>query len=64
MIHVVATITLNPGTRAKFLDAFRWLTPQVRAEAGCIEYQGTTDIPTTIPVQESPRNHRKHSRTY
>ena len=55
MIHVVATIALNPGTRAKFLDVFRWLTPQVRAEAGCIEYQGVTDVPTTILVQEPPR---------
>jgi quinol monooxygenase YgiN len=55
MIHVVATITLQPGTRAAFLDVFRWLTPQVRAEAGCIEYQATIDVPTTIAVQEGPR---------
>ena len=51
MIHVVATITLKPGTRAAFLDVFRWLTPQVRAEAGCIEYQAAIDLPTTIAVQ-------------
>lgn len=55
MIHVVATITLNPGTRSRFLDVFRWLTPLVRAESGCIEYQGTIDVPTTIAVQEPPR---------
>jgi quinol monooxygenase YgiN len=55
MIHVVATITLKPGMRAQFLEVFRKLTPQVRAEEGCIEYQGTIDISTTIPVQESPR---------
>lgn len=55
MIHVVATITLNPATRAKFLEVFRWLTPLVRAEDGCIEYQGATDVPTTIQVQEPPR---------
>jgi quinol monooxygenase YgiN len=55
VIHVVATITLNPGTRAAFLDVFRWLTPLVRAEDGCIEYQATVDVPTTIAVQDGPR---------
>ena len=55
MIHVVATITLNPDTRPAFLDVFRWLTPLVRAEEGCIEYQATIDLPTTIAVQEGPR---------
>jgi quinol monooxygenase YgiN len=55
MIHVVATIILQPGTRPAFLDVFGWLTPLVRAEAGCIEYQATIDVPTTIAVQEGPR---------
>ena len=55
MIHVVATITLNPGVREPFLDVFRWLTPIVRTEAGCIEYQATIDVPTTIAVQDGPR---------
>ncbi len=55
MIHVVATIMLNPGTRAAYLEVFRWLTPLVRAEAGCIEYQATIDVPTTIAIQEGPR---------
>lgn len=55
MIHVVATITLNPGVREPFLEIFRWLTPLVRAEAGCVEYQATIDVPTTIAVQDGPR---------
>ena len=55
MIHVVATITLKPGVREPYLEVFRWLTPLVRAEAGCIEYQATVDVPTTIAVQEGPR---------
>src|SRR5438045_9585570 len=55
MIHVVATITVKPGTRERVLDAFRWVTPLVRAEAGCIEYQATIDVPTTIAVQDGPR---------
>ncbi|QJX00445.1 putative quinol monooxygenase [Frigoriglobus tundricola] len=55
MIHVVATITVQPGTRPAFLDVFRWLTPLVRAEAGCIEYLATVDVPTTLAVQDAPR---------
>ena len=55
MIHVVATITLNPGSRAAFREVFRWLTPLVRAEAGCLEYQGVIDVPTTLAIQDGPR---------
>lgn len=55
MIHVVATITAKPGTRDRVLDAFRWVTPHVRAEDGCIEYVATVDVPTTIAVQDGPR---------
>jgi quinol monooxygenase YgiN len=55
MVHVIATITLHPGTRPAFLEVFRWLMPQVRDEPGCVEYQGTVDVPTTIPVQDAPR---------
>ncbi|MBY0458075.1 MAG: antibiotic biosynthesis monooxygenase [Gemmataceae bacterium] len=55
MIHVVATITLHPDTRGPFLDVFRWVTPLVRAEDGCLEYQATTDVPTTLAVQDGPR---------
>src|SRR5262245_43272201 len=35
MIHVVATISLQPGTRDMFLEVFRRLTPLVQAEDGC-----------------------------
>jgi len=55
MIHVVATITLQPNVRTSFLEVFQWLTPLVRAEAGCIEYQGAVDVPTTLAVQVGPR---------
>src|SRR5262245_20391468 len=56
MIHVIATITVNPGTRDKVLEAFRWVTPLVRAENGCIEYQATVDVKTTLAVQDGPRD--------
>ena len=52
MIHVIATIHLNPGSRDAFVKEFHRLTPLVRAEAGCIEYGPTVDVPTSLPVQE------------
>jgi len=44
MIHVVAEITLVPGSRGRFLAEFGWLVPAVRAEAGCLEYAGAVDL--------------------
>jgi quinol monooxygenase YgiN len=51
MIHVIATVALNPGTRDKFLAEFRKLIPHVRAEAGCMEYGPTIDADTDIAIQ-------------
>jgi len=51
MIHVIATIELHPGTRARFLDEFARLVPDVRAEVGCIEYGGAVDVPSGLGVQ-------------
>jgi quinol monooxygenase YgiN len=51
MIHVIATVELAPGTREKFLAEFRKLIPDVRAEAGCIEYGPAIDAVTDIPIQ-------------
>ena len=51
MIHVIATVELNPGTRDKFLAEFRKLIADVKAEAGCIEYAPTIDAETDIAIQ-------------
>lgn len=51
MLHVIATIELAPGARDKFLAEFHRLVPEVRAEAGCIDYGPTIDFPTNIPAQ-------------
>lgn len=51
MVHVLADVKLHPGKRDAFLDEFRRLVPQVRAEQGCIEYGPTIDLKTDIPVQ-------------
>ncbi len=51
MIHVIATVDLLPGKRDAFLAEFRKLIPDVKAEAGCIEYGPTVDAETDIPNQ-------------
>lgn len=51
MIHVIATIELNPGARDAFLEEFRKLVPLVRAEAGCLEYGAAVDVPTGLSIQ-------------
>ena len=55
MIHVIATVELAPGTRDKFLAEFRKLIPDVRAEAGCIEYFPAVDTASGLPVQGPSR---------
>ena len=52
MIHVLATIELNPGTRDRFLAEFHGVMPAVHAEVGCIEYGPAVDAATDIPQQQ------------
>lgn len=51
MIIVIATIRCRPGTRQRFLDAFRKIVPDVLAERGCLEYGPTVDAITELPNQ-------------
>jgi quinol monooxygenase YgiN len=55
MIHVIATVEVNPGKRDALLAEFRKLVPLVRAEAGCLEYGPAVDVATGIPAQGPPR---------
>jgi quinol monooxygenase YgiN len=55
MIHVIATIELAEGKREAFLEEFRKLVPLVRAEAGCLEYGPTIDVPAGFSAQGPPR---------
>ncbi len=55
MIHVIATIQLNPGKREAFLTEFHKLIPLVRAEDGCLEYGSAVDEATDIGAQEPLR---------
>ena len=55
MIYVIATIETAEGKRDAFLDEFHRNVPKVKAEAGCLEYGPTVDVPTDIPVQDPVR---------
>ena len=56
MINVIATVRLNSGCRAAFLEEFRKLVPLVQAEDGCIEYGQTVDVDTNIDAQGPTRD--------
>jgi quinol monooxygenase YgiN len=56
VIHVIATIELAAGKREAFLAEFHRVVPLVRAEAGCLDYGPTIDLPTDIPAQVAPRD--------
>lgn len=55
MIHVLATIELQPGVREQFLAEFHRLVPLVLAEQGCVEYGPAIEIATSIPGTPPPR---------
>ncbi len=56
MIHVIAEILLRPGARDAFVAEFQRLTPLVRAEDGCLEYQGALEVRTGIAAQAPVRD--------
>jgi len=51
MIHVIATIAVQPGKRDAFLAEFHRIVPMVHAEAGCIEYGPSVDVASGVSVQ-------------
>lgn len=53
MLHVIAIIELNSGSRELFLKEFHGIVPTVRDEAGCIEYGPTADAATQISAQSA-----------
>jgi quinol monooxygenase YgiN len=57
MIVVIATIEVHEGRREAFVAEFHKVVPFVRAEAGCLEYFPTTDLPAEalpVPVASRP----------
>jgi len=51
MIHVVARVTLKPGTVPLFLREFRDLTVLVRQEPGCVDYFPAQDVNMDLSSQ-------------
>jgi quinol monooxygenase YgiN len=56
MIHVIATIELAAGRREAFLAEFHRIVALVRAEAGCLDYGPTIDVPTGLSAQPAVRD--------
>ncbi|MCA9176285.1 MAG: antibiotic biosynthesis monooxygenase [Planctomycetales bacterium] len=55
MIHVLATIELQPGVREEFLGHFHEVAKLVREEQGCLEYGPAVDLQTSIAAQPPER---------
>jgi len=55
MIHVIATIELQPHTREHYLTILKENVPKVKAEAGCLEYEPAIDIDSGLPFQGTVR---------
>ena len=51
MIHVIATITTQPGQRETVLALFNANRPAVLAEQGCIAYEAVVDVPDFGAIQ-------------
>ncbi|MFL9984585.1 putative quinol monooxygenase [Paraburkholderia sediminicola] len=51
MIHVIATITAQPGQREAVLAFFNKNRPAVLAEEGCISYEAVVDVPDFGTIQ-------------
>ncbi len=56
MIHVIATIEVVAGKREAFLAEFHRVMPTVHAEAGCLEYGPTVDVPANLSVPTPVRD--------
>ncbi|HOF40232.1 MAG TPA: putative quinol monooxygenase [Candidatus Hydrogenedentes bacterium] len=56
MIHVIATIDIQPGKRAEFLELFKANVPNVLAEEGCVSYEPTVDVEADTGAQPPLRD--------
>ncbi len=52
MVHVLASIHVKAGCRARFLEIFKSNVPAVKAESGCVEYRPTVDVDSGLPPQQ------------
>lgn len=58
MIHLVVTSVVKEGSFPEFLRLARELAGKVRRESGCVGYEFTVDVQSSIPVQEPVQANR------
>ncbi len=58
MLHVIVSMTVEPGRLDEFLAVARQLAPMVQAERGCLRYEYTVDTASPLPIQEPVEDHR------
>jgi quinol monooxygenase YgiN len=51
MIYVVATVTLKPNSRERFLSELKNVSAAVRGETGCVEYSAAVDVASGLARQ-------------
>lgn len=58
MLIITARIKLQTGTGGEFLDAYRWMRPQVLSDPGAIQYEvhRSTDDPDEFIFYERYEN--------
>jgi len=56
MIHVIASICIEPGRLNDYLAVLKDFLPAVRKEKGCIAYVPAVDIDAKMPVQVVDNN--------
>lgn len=55
MIHVIATIEIDPARRNEYLNILKGNVPLVQAEKGCLRYEPTVDVESGLPAQGGVR---------
>ena len=56
MIHVIASIKVNPEFREDFISIFKANVPHVLAEDGCLGYEPAVDLDTDLAFQTREPN--------
>jgi quinol monooxygenase YgiN len=56
MVHVLATIQLNPGVRDAYIEVLKSNIPNVLAEDGCVAYEAVIDFDSGLSAQGDLRD--------
>ncbi len=56
MIHVIATIEVQPGKREEFINILKANVPNVLGEEGCLAYEPAVDVEADLGAQPPLRD--------